>query len=187
MALSVTLCFAPSSASGQPVRTTGDVLVRQSASFDCGLAALATQLGMLRGGRVSVEQLLRHLPPMTAAERERIKQRGYSYAQLVQIARAEGFEPKLAAVAPAALTAIRAPVLVALTLPEGPHFSVLTAVGSYTVRLADPSYGEVVWPKAFFLRHWAGSGEGYLLSLTTVPDESDAAPPAREFALPEYG
>lgn len=187
LVLSVALCFAPSSASGQPVRTIGDVLVRQSASFDCGLAAVATQLGILRGVRVSTEQLLQHLQPMTAAERERIRQRGYSYAQLAQIARAEGFAPQLVAMAPAALTALTAPAVVALSLPEGPHFSVLLAVNHHTVRLADPSYGEVVWPKALFLRHWAGSGEGYLLSLTRAPDGSDGAPPAQGLVHPEYG
>jgi len=157
-------------APAQPVRAPA-YAVAQVDQFDCGVAALATILTLKQGREVMPRALIKALA-LTEPQRAAVVEHGYSLYELAQMAQAVGAEASVQRLDAQALEQLRLPGLVLLSLPTGPHFSVVTEVAGDKVALADPSRGFMIWPKAQFLAAWAPSGAGYTLTVTVDPDAS---------------
>jgi len=157
-------------AATQPVRAPLQAIT-QGDTFDCGVAALATVLTLQQGREVMPPALINVLP-MTEVQRAVVKERGYSLYELARMARAVGADASVHRLDAQSLEQLPLPSLVYLSLPTGPHFSVVTEVVGDKVALADPSRGFMIWPKAQFLAAWARSGGGYTLTVTADPDGS---------------
>ena len=168
MLVASTLAVADLSA--QPVRAPAYAVV-QVEGFDCGVAALATVL-TLQGGREVMPGALTKVLALTDTQRATVRERGYSLHELAEMARAAGADATVQRLGAQSLEQLPLPGLVHLSLPTGPHFSVVTEVVGDRVALADPSRGFMVWPKAHFLAAWAPSGAGYTLTVTVDPDAS---------------
>ena len=157
-------------AAAQPVRAPAQAIT-QGDTFDCGVAALATVLTLHQGREVMPRALINALP-MTEVQHAVVKERGYSLYELARMAQAVGAKAGVYRLDADSLERLPLPSLVYLSLPTGPHFSVVTDVVGESVALADPSRGFMIWPKAQFLAAWAPSGKGYTLTVTADPDAS---------------
>jgi predicted double-glycine peptidase len=162
------LALSVAGAQAQPVKAPDQPVVRQRAAYDCGVAALAHLLSVHLQMPVDVRELEAALPG-NAVTALRIRQQGYSLAQLGVMARHMGAEPRIAHISPAALSGWPLPALVHLQLETGSHFTVLSAAAGNYVVLADPSQGMLVWPNSQFLAAWAPQGVGYVMTLTADP------------------
>lgn len=158
-------------ATAQPVRGPAEPPIAQTDRFDCGVAALATLLG-LQYGREVVPELLISATELPDTQYARIRERGYSLYELALMARAVGATTAIQRLEAQLLPQLPLPGLVYLALPTGPHFSVVIEVAGDKVALADPSQGFMVWSKAQFLAVWAPAGAGYVLTVTADPDAS---------------
>ena len=85
------------------------------------------------------------------------------------LAEALGWQPTLSTISQLKLHAMRLPALVHLTLPSGPHFSVLVGLAGQRVILADPSQGFQWWSREQFVAAWAADDDGVALTLTASP------------------
>ncbi|MGA0151146.1 MAG: cysteine peptidase family C39 domain-containing protein [Luminiphilus sp.] len=157
-------------AAAQPVRAPAQAIT-QGDTFDCGVAALATVLTLHQGREVMPRALINALP-MTEVQHAVVKERGYSLYELARMAQAVGAKAGVYRLDAHSLERLPLPSLVYLSLPTGPHFSVVTDVVGESVALADPSRGFMIWPKAQFLAAWAPSGKGYTVTVTADPDAS---------------
>jgi len=157
-------------AAAQPVRAPAQAIT-QGDTFDCGVAALATVLTLRQGREVMPRALINALP-MTEVQHAVVKERGYSLYELARMAQAVGAKAGVYRLDAHSLERLPLPSLVYLSLPTGPHFSVVTDVVGESVALADPSRGFMIWPKAQFLAAWAPSGKGYTVTVTADPDAS---------------
>ena len=157
-------------AAAQPVRAPAQAIT-QGDTFDCGVAALATVLTLQQGREVMPRALINALP-MTEVQHAVVKERGYSLYELARMAQAVGAKASVYRLDAHSLERLPLPSLVYLSLPTGPHFSVVTDVVGESVALADPSRGFMIWPKAQFLAAWAPSGKGYTVTVTADPDAS---------------
>ena len=157
-------------AAAQPVRAPAQAIT-QGDTFDCGVAALATVLTLQQGREVMPRALINALP-MTEVQHAVVKERGYSLYELARMAQAVGAKAGVYRLDVHSLERLPLPSLVYLSLPTGPHFSVVTDVVGESVALADPSRGFMIWPKAQFLAAWAPSGKGYTVTVTADPDAS---------------
>ena len=157
-------------AAAQPVRAPAQAIT-QGDTFDCGVAALATVLTLQQGREVMPRALINALP-MTEVQHAVVKERGYSLYELARMAQAVGAKAGVYRLDAHSLERLPLPSLVYLSLPTGPHFSVVTDVVGESVALADPSRGFMIWPKAQFLAAWAPSGKGYTVTVTADPDAS---------------
>jgi predicted double-glycine peptidase len=141
-------------------------VVRQARDFSCGIASLATLLRAWGIDAVTEAGLLRDL--LADSERvsaRRLAQRGVSFAQLANLARRHGFSALGIDVATMDLQRLRHPVIVALDVGVGMHFSVLRGItASGAVLLADPSWGNR-WLSAWEFRRYYedDAGRGRLL------------------------
>ena len=152
----------------QPPRAAPLTLMRQSATFDCGRAALATLLSHYAAHPVPAASLSEGIA-WREAEWRRIQSAGFSLQQLVLMAEAYGAAPKLIALTAADLRTMPLPLLVHLHLTTGPHFSVLTGIAGDRVTLADPSQGRLLWSLSDFLSAWAPDHRGLALAITGDP------------------
>ena len=157
-------------AAAQPVRAPAQAIT-QGDTFDCGVAALATVLTLQQGREVMPRALINALP-MTEVQHAVVKERGYSLYELARMAQAVGAKAGVYRLDAHSLERLPLPSLVYLSLPTGPHFSVVTDVVGESVALADPSRGFMIWPKAQFLAAWAPSGKGYTVTVKADPDAS---------------
>ena len=164
------LIVGAAQAASQPPRAAPLTLMRQSATYDCGRAALATLLSHYAGQPVSAISLSKGIR-WQEAEWRRIQSAGFSLQQLVLMAEAYGASPKLIALTAAELQTMSLPLLVHLQLDTGPHFSVLTGIAGNRVTLADPSQGRLLWSLPEFLSAWAREHRGFALAITADPDE----------------
>ena len=167
----ITMMMGATVVVAQPVRAPAQPPVAQINRFDCGAAALATVLA-LRGGRDVTPQALISGLVLTDAQQAAVHDRGYSLYELALMARAAGAQAVVRRFDAKSLHQLSLPALVYLSLPTGPHFSVVTEVVGDRVALADPSQGFMVWPRPQFLAAWASSGAGYTLTVTVDPDAS---------------
>ena len=158
----------------QPPRAAPLTLMRQSATFDCGRAALATLLSHYAEHPVSAASLSEGIA-WREAEWRRIQSTGFSLQQLVLMAEAFGAAPKLIGLTTQQLRKAPLPLLVHLQLTTGPHFSVLTGMAGDRVTLADPSQGRLLWSLSQFLSAWAPDHRGLALAITADLDGSDSA------------
>ena len=152
----------------QPPRAAPLTLMRQSATFDCGRAALATLLSHYAEHPVPAASLSEGIA-WREAEWRRIQSAGFSLQQLVLMAEAYGAAPKLIALTAADLRTMPLPLLVHLQLTTGPHFSVLTGIAGDRVTLADPSQGRLLWSLSEFLSAWAPDHRGLALAIREDP------------------
>ena len=152
----------------QPPRAAPLTLMRQSATFDCGRAALATLLSHYAEHPVPAASLSEGIA-WREAEWRRIQSAGFSLQQLVLMAEAYGAAPKLIALTAADLRTMPLPLLVHLELTTGPHFSVLTGIAGDRVTLADPSQGRLLWSLSEFLSAWAPDHRGLALAIREDP------------------
>jgi|MDTG01.2.fsa_nt_gb predicted double-glycine peptidase len=167
----IALMMGATVVAAQPVRAPAQSPVAQINRFDCGAAALATVLTLRRGRDVTPRALISGLV-LSAAQQAAVQDRGYSLYELALMARAAGAHAVVRRLDAQSLHQLSLPALVYLSLPTGPHFSVVTEVVGDRVALADPSQGFMVWPRPQFLAAWAPSGEGYTLAITVDPDAS---------------
>ena len=135
----------------------------------CGGAGY--RVDVARGRDVTPRALISGLV-LSAAQQAAVQDRGYSLYELALMARAAGAHAVVRRLDAQSLHQLSLPALVYLSLPTGPHFSVVTEVVGDRVALADPSQGFMVWPRLQFLAAWAPSGEGYTLAITVDPDAS---------------
>ena len=168
------LLIGAAQAASQPPRAASLTLMRQSATFDCGRAALATLLSHYAEHPVPAASLSEGIA-WREAEWRRIQSAGFSLQQLVLMAEAYGAAPKLIALTAAELRTMPLPLLVHLQLTTGPHFSVLTGIAGDRVTLADPSQGRLLWSLPEFLSAWAPEHRGLALAITADLDGSDSA------------
>ena len=152
----------------QPPRAAPLTLMRQSATFDCGRAALATLLSHYAEHPVPAASLSEGIA-WREAEWRRIQSAGFSLQQLVLMAEAYGAAPKLIALTATDLRTMPLPLLVHLELTTGPHFSVLTGIAGDRVTLADPSQGRLLWSLSEFLSAWAPDHRGLALAIREDP------------------
>lgn len=154
-------------------------VVRQARDFSCGVAALATYLTYYLHSPVTEEELLTLLDQhgddwaLPADWRER----GVSYAVLLQLARYHGLRGAGMALTPELLESLRVPALVRLEVHGVPHFSVLRGVGEGgQVQLADPSWGNHRLSREAFLALWLdpehGGDSGTLMLFRPVAGSS---------------
>ena len=166
------LLIVAAEAASQPPRAPPLTPTKQSATFDCGRAALATLLSHHAGHSVPAMSLSEAIT-WGAAEWRRIQSTGFSLQQLVLMAEAYGAAPKLIGLTTQQLRKVPLPLLVHLQLTTGPHFSVLTGMAGDRVMLADPSQGRLLWTLSEFLSAWAPDHRGLALAITEdlgVPD-----------------
>ncbi|MFU8764839.1 MAG: C39 family peptidase [Haliea sp.] len=138
-------------------------VVRQARDFSCGVAALATYLTYYLQSPVTEAELLALLDrhgdewALPADWRER----GVSYAVLLQLAQYHGLQGAGMAVAPDLLGALTVPAIVRLEVHGIAHFSVLRGVNDRgQVQLADPSWGNHRMSREAFLALWADPDRG---------------------------
>lgn len=162
------LLIGAAQAASQPPRAVPLTLMRQSATFDCGRAALATLLSHYVEHPVPAASLSEGIA-WREAEWRRIRSAGFSLQQLVLMAEAYGAAPQLIALTAADLRTMPLPLLVHLQLTTGPHFSVLTGIAGDRVTLADPSQGRLLWSLSEFLSAWAPDHRGLALAITADP------------------
>lgn len=143
-------------------------VIKQQSTFDCGPAALATLLSFHDRELVDPATLAAMVPQDTA-ESDRIRREGFSLLQLAMMAETLGWQPILGAIGQRELYSMRLPALVHLTLPSGPHFSVLVGLAGQRVILADPSQGFQWWSREQFVDAWAADDDGVALTLTAGP------------------
>ena len=154
-------------------------VVRQARDFSCGVAALATYLTYYLHSPVTEAELLTLLDQhgddwgLPADWRER----GVSYAVLLQLARYHGLQGAGMAVTPELLESLRVPALVRLEVHGVPHFSVLRGVGEGgQVQLADPSWGNHRLSREAFWALWLdpehGGDSGTLMLFQPVAGSS---------------
>lgn len=167
------LLIGAAQAASQPPRAASLTLMRQSATFDCGRAALATLLSHYAEHPVPAMSLSESIT-WREPEWRRIQSTGFSLQQLVLMAEAYGASPQLIALTAAELQAMPLPLLVHLQLDTGPHFSVLTGIAGNRVTLADPSQGRLLWSLPEFLSAWAPEHRGLALAITADLDGSDS-------------
>jgi len=157
-------------ASGQAfeswVQLRDEGVVRQARDFSCGVASLATLLRAWGNDEITEATLLRDLlagaGPLSA---RRLAEHGVSFAQLAELARRRGFSALGIDAATTDLARLRHPVIVALHIADGTHFSVLRGItASGAVLLADPSWGKR-WLSAWEFRRYYedDAGRGRLL------------------------
>jgi predicted double-glycine peptidase len=168
------LLIGAAEAASQPPRAATLTLTKQSATFDCGRAALATLLSHYVGHSVPAMSLSEGIT-WREAEWRRIQSTGFSLQQLVLMAEAYGAAPKLIGLTTRQLRKAPLPLLVHLQLTTGPHFSVLTGMAGDRVTLADPSQGRLLWSLSEFLSAWAPDHRGLALAITEDPDGLDSA------------
>jgi len=183
--LLLTTILGATVAATQPVRAPVQAIT-QADTFDCGVAALATVLTLQQGREVRPRALINALP-MTEVQHAVVKERGYSLYELARMAQAVGAEAGVRRLEAQSLERLPLPSVVYLSLPTGPHFSVVTEVAGENVAMADPSRGFMIWPKAQFLAAWAPSGKGYTLTVTADPDASASYRSWSEPPRPPYG
>ena len=168
------LLIGAAEAASQPPRAATMTLTKQSATFDCGRAALATLLSHYVEHPVPAMSLSEGIS-WREPEWRRIQSTGFSLQQLVLMAEAYGASPQLIALTAAELQTVPLPLLVHLQLGTGPHFSVLTGIAGNRVTLADPSQGRLLWSLPEFLSAWAPEHRGLALAITADLDGSDSA------------
>ena len=161
-------------AASQPPRAAPLTLTKQSATFDCGRAALATLLSHYAGHSVPAISLSEGIT-WQEAEWRRIQSTRFSLQQLVLMADAFGAAPKLIGLMTQQLRKAPLPLLVHLQLTTGPHFSVLTGMAGDRVTLADPSQGRLLWSMPEFISAWAPDHRGLALAITADPGGLDSA------------
>ena len=152
----------------QPPRMLPVTVIKQQSTFDCGPAALATLLSF-HDPELADPAVLAAMVPLGTAEFDRIRREGFSLLQLAMMAEALGWQPILSTIGQRELHAMRLPALVHLTLPSGPHFSVLVGLAGQRVILADPSQGFQWWSREQFVAAWAADDNGVALTLTADP------------------
>jgi len=168
------LLIGAAEAASQPPRAAPLTLTKQSTTFDCGRAALATLLSHYAGHFVPAMSLSEGIT-WREAEWRRIQSTGFSLQQLVLMAEAYGAAPKLIGLTTQQLRKAPLPLLVHLQLTTGPHFSVLTGMAGDRVTPADPSQGRLLWSLAQCLSGWAPDHRGLALAITADLDGSDSA------------
>ena len=155
-------------------------LIKQTGSFDCGPAALATLLQSYLDIPLSESEAIR----LTKAELNT----GTSLLGLEEAATAKGcaansFRMDLATLEQQMAT-YPLPVIVR-TLEPSAHFSVLLDIGKDYVFLADPARGNIIVRKSTFLKLWyvpnlkSGLKEGYVF----MAAGSDLSIPEKRRAL----
>ncbi|RZO81317.1 MAG: hypothetical protein EVA63_02265 [Halieaceae bacterium] len=159
---------AATMALAQPVRPFELAIVAQHHHYDCGPAALATLIAAQTGRRIGLEDVKKQIT-LSAEESRRVRAKGYSLLQLASMAKAVSAEPSIREITERDLSQLPLPVLVYLSLPTGPHFSLVTAMAGRHIALADPSQGPLIWSRQAFLATWAPRGKGFVLSLTAAP------------------
>jgi predicted double-glycine peptidase len=159
----------------QPVRPFELAIVAQHHHYDCGPAALVTLIAARSGRRLGLEDVKKQIA-LSAEEAHRVQARGYSLLQLAAMAKAVSAEPIIWELNERALSRLSLPVLVYLSLPTGPHFSLVTAIAGRHVALADSSQGRLIWSRETFLAAWAPRGKGFVLSLTAALAVSEINP-----------
>jgi len=152
----------------QPVRPFEHPIVAQHHNYDCGPAALVTLIAARSGRRIGLEDVKNQIT-LSTEERRRVQEDGYSLLQLAAMAKGVSAEPMIREITERDLARQPLPVLVYLSLPTGPHFSLVTAMAGRRIALADPSQGPLIWSREAFLTAWAPRGKGFVLSLTAVP------------------
>lgn len=152
----------------QPPRMLPVTVIKQQSTFDCGPAALATLLSF-HDSELADPAALAAMVPQGTAEPDRIRREGFSLLQLAMMAEALGWQPILGTISQRKLHAMKLPALVHLTLPSGPHFSVLVGLAGQRVILADPSQGFQWWSREQFVAAWAADDDGVALTLTADP------------------
>ena len=152
----------------QPPRMLPVTVIKQQSTFDCGPAALATLLSF-HDPELADPAVLAAMVPLGTAEFDRIRREGFSLLQLAIMAEALGWQPTLSTISQLKLHAMRLPALVHLTLPSGPHFSVLVGLAGQRVIFADPSQGFQWWSREQFVDAWAADDNGMALTLTADP------------------
>ena len=143
-------------------------VIKQQSTFDCGPAALATLMSF-HDPELADPAALASMVPQDAAESDRIRKEGFSLLQLAMMAQALGWQSTLSTISQRELHAMRLPALVHLTLPSGPHYSVLVGLAGQRVILADPSQGFQWWSREQFVDAWAANDNGVAVTLTADP------------------
>lgn len=124
------------------INTTG--VVMQSTSYNCGPAALATVLNNL--GINATEQELAILAGTDES--------GTTMYGLVQAARAKGVN---ATGIKLSVNELKKNDIVVLIINETVHYSVIYKVTYYSVKLSDPSLGNIIMPKKEFKKIYSGN------------------------------
>lgn len=126
-------------------------IVKQQKDYSCGAAAAATLLSSHYGYWAREDDILQRYP----FDRER----GISFAGLMQVFRDYGFAPFAVALDYDALARLRVPAIVYLQFRGEGHFSVLRAVSERGVWLADSAYGNLRLSAKQFRRLWETRGD----------------------------
>lgn len=139
-------------------------VVRQTADYSCGAAALATLLTYGLGDRVTEHDILRAaLAPLPQDEVAVREQQGLSLADLQRVAQERGHKAQGFRVPPGALLRVQGPVLVFLKAQGAQHFTVLQGIRGPYAYLADPSVGHLRLPLPTFFAMWLDKqGQGLL-------------------------
>ena len=134
-----------------------DGVVKQQRDFSCGVAALATYLGLYLNTSVSEAELLQllQLRGDDWGLPEDWREQGVSYATLIALATYHGVQAAGLAVTPERLMSLRVPAIVRLQVDGVAHFSVLRGIDrAGRLHLADPSWGNRQLSSDRFLTMW---------------------------------
>ncbi|MEE4203297.1 MAG: cysteine peptidase family C39 domain-containing protein [Halieaceae bacterium] len=149
---------SPSNA--QPWSATEPAVELQQTDFSCGLAALANTLIRLGSWQGSEAQLL-GVGESIGVSSATAKVAGYSMAELLAIARTQGFDGVGLRLDMAGLVTMQPPFIVRLETAAGGHFSTVVEIivrdrteRGVAVRLADPTWGDVTLDAAAFAALW---------------------------------
>ena len=150
-------------------------LIRQRYDYSCGAAALATILSYAYGDAVSERDVLEELfALLSAEEKDRSMETGFSLFDLQQVAQALGYRAQGFRIAAENLSQLAGPVIVYIEPRGYRHFAVLRGVRGDRVFLADPSQGNIRMPAYAFLDSWLqADGKGIIFAVepeTGLPD-----------------
>lgn len=154
LALVVAHGLASSLAASQPSSQSQAVqVVRQTFSWSCGAAAIATLLTVKFNDELSEADVLSGLARHTSLEGARTR-RGLTLLELKTFAETRGYRVRgLNGVTMSDLSGL-APLIAPVATPDGQHYVVVLHAGNNRIQLADPAAGLRTVDEASFSTEW---------------------------------
>jgi uncharacterized protein len=139
-------------------------IVRQRTDFSCGAAALATIFIYAYNKDTSEEQILTNM--FKVSDPDLVREKGFSLLDLKRYVEAIGLKGEGYKVEFPALSQLRIPGIVLISVRGYKHFVVLRRVTGESVFVADPALGNRVMTRKEFEQAWNGvvfvvMGEGF--------------------------
>jgi predicted double-glycine peptidase len=136
-------------------------IYKQSKTYSCGAATLATILTWWLGRPTTEEDVLRlFFRDASNESADLVKQRGLSFQELSKIAIKLGYQDRWGKIRFEDIRKVSHPVIIFINYDGQPHFSILRGIINDEAYIADPSLGNIIIPLDEFQNLWALSDNG---------------------------